>query len=290
MKTATIARIYLVIVLLLVVLVSSYVQLILALILLAVQLLSVYKPPKKGLNLVLSFSSLIFAPLALETLVGPLYSVLLTIPTLFLLDQSLKEYASSQVFDFPKAGRHASGVLKALATGLTLVFSISVILWNTTLMLTIALLTIYCAFLLAYVFHKIPKLPLQSSASLSRIVVGDTDSKKLTVTGKNTCPVNVRLQSANSWVKVEPSNFTLPSQKIADASLRFTPPLAGPSQIQLQASITDERGLILTGQILQAVDLHIIPRAKYAQWLAEQIFSSDISWRGHVNRDFTIHF
>ena len=32
----------------------------------------------------------------------------------------------------------------------------------------------------------------------------------------------------------------------------------------------DSRGLVVTGQVLQPVDLHIIPRAKYAKWLANK--------------------
>ena len=82
------------------------------------------------------------------------------------------------------------------------------------------------------------------------------------------------LQSADSWVKVDPTIFNLTEQDVADVNLRFTPPLAGPSKILIQAAIVDPRGLLLTGQVLDPVDLHIIPKAKYARWLAEKFLQT----------------
>ncbi len=106
-SAAKVARAYLVIVLVLSVLVSSYLQLGLALALLIIQLYSTYKPPRASLNLVLVVGSLIFAPLALEGLAG-VYAVLLMVPALFLLDESLKNFALTQTSSFSHAGRSAS--------------------------------------------------------------------------------------------------------------------------------------------------------------------------------------
>ena len=78
----TITKTYFVTVLLLAILVSPLPQLGIALALLIIQLISTYRPPKASLNLVLTLSSLIFAPLALSALAGGVFSVLLMIPTL----------------------------------------------------------------------------------------------------------------------------------------------------------------------------------------------------------------
>ncbi len=151
LTAGTIARAYLVVVLVLSVLVSSPLQLGVALALLAVQLYSAYKPPKASLNLVLVVSSLVFAPLALEALAG-LYAVLLMVPAMFLLDRSLKDFALTQTFSFSRAGRSASIVLKTLGAGLLLVFGVSVVLWNVTLMLTTVVLMGYLAVVITRCF------------------------------------------------------------------------------------------------------------------------------------------
>ena len=77
LNAGTIARAYLVIVLLLAVVVSPPFQLGLSLVLLVIQLYCAYRPPKASLNLILVVASLVLAPLAVEALVGAAFAVLL---------------------------------------------------------------------------------------------------------------------------------------------------------------------------------------------------------------------
>ena len=269
-SAGTIARAYLVTMLLLAVLASSPFQLGLAIVLVAIQLFCAYKPSNSSLNLVLTVGSLVFAPLALEALVGGLFAVLLVIPALLVLNQALRYYAVTQVVSFSRKGRKASEVLKALAVGLILVLLVSVIAWNLTLTLTVVLLLGYAGFVSACILQRVPKTTLEVKKTWSRTVAGDTDSRIISFKGKARVPLRVFLQPVDSWVCVEPSSFTLASQDGMDATLRFTPPLAGPSTIQLQACSVDSMGLIVSGQVLEPIDLHIIPRAKFAQWLANK--------------------
>ena len=266
----TVAKAYFVTVLLLAILVSPLPQLGVALILLVIQLGSTYRPPKASLDLALVVGSLVFAPLAFSALAGGLYSVLLVIPALLLLDQNLKDNASSQLLVFTKAGRSVTGVLKALGSGLLLVFAASVIVWNITLMLTVAVLAVYLVVVLGCVLRKVPKMPFEESKTWIRTVVGDTASNLAHIKAKSGMPIFASLSSAESWVHVNSSEFVLPARGETDVDLRFVSPLAGPSKLRLQASAVDLRGLIQIDQILEPVELHIIPRAKYAQWLAKK--------------------
>jgi uncharacterized protein (DUF58 family) len=268
LNAGTIGRAYLVIVLLLAVTVSPPFQLGLSLALLALQLYCAYRPPKASLNLILVVVSLVLAPLTVEALVGAAFAVLLIVPALLLLDSSLKEYTSTQTFTFSRVGRSASSMLKSLGVCLGLVFLFSLAVSNLTLMLAASVLLIYLAICVVYVCQRLPKTALEESKTWSRIVVGDTDSKLVSLKTKARMPVQVFLEPADLWANVEPARFALAGQ--ADATLRFTPPLAGPSKVVLQASVIDSHGLIVTGQMLQPVDLHIIPRAKYAEWLANK--------------------
>jgi uncharacterized protein (DUF58 family) len=56
----------------------------------------------------------------------------------------------------------------------------------------------------------------------------------------------------------------------AIVNLAITPPLSGPSVLELRAFVVDPWGLIHTCQMLEAVELHVIPRARYAAWLAKK--------------------
>jgi hypothetical protein len=73
-----------------------------------------------------------------------------------------------------------------------------------------------------------------------------------------------------TWVRVKQSAFLLKSNKKIEVEVTYTPLLAGPTKIQLQASTLDTRGLIQTQQTLEPIELHVLPRAKYAQWLAKK--------------------
>jgi hypothetical protein len=276
----TVVKAYFTVVLLLAVLASPLPQLGIALVLLVIQLYSVYRPLRASLDLVLVVGSLVFAPLALEALAGQVFSVLFMVPAVFLLDQSLRDNASTQRFVFARVGMGATDVLRILGAGLLLVFGASVVVWNLTLVLTVAILIGYLAVMSAFVFFRVPRNALHEEKTWSRIVVGDTVAEVVNLKSEAGIPVIVSLQPVDSWVKVEPSNFILPIQGKIEAALRFSPPLSGPSKIQLQALIVDPRGLIQTNQILEPVDLHIIPRAKYAKWLANKYLERTASGMG----------
>lgn len=268
LNAGTIAKIYLVIALLLIVLFSQLLQLAIALTLLVIQLYCVYKPLKTSLNLVIVAASLIFAPLAFQALVGEIIAVLIIIPALLLLDSSLKEYALDQSFSFSKAARSATNILKSLGLCFGVILLASLVIFNLTLILTIAVLLIYLSISLLYTYWKVPSNALKESRSWSRTIVGDTDSKTITLKTNAKIPTKIFLQPVDSWVKLKPNIFNLASE--VDISVQFTPPLAGPSKISVQAAIVDSRGLMVTNQLLQPLDLHIIPKAKYAKWLANK--------------------
>ncbi len=269
LNVGTIARIYLIIALLFTVLFSPLLQLGIALTLLIIQLNCSYKPPRASLNLVVVVATLIFAPLAFQALVGEVFGVLLIIPALLLFDSSLKQYASTQSFSFSKVGRTTTTVLKSLAPCFGAILIASLILFNLTLMLTATTLFIYLATALLYTFRKVPLNALDESKTWSRILAGESDSKTIKIKNNSQTPTKLFLQSTDLWVKIEPTILT-PSEKSAEINLQFTPPLAGPSKISVQASIVDSRGLMVTNQLLQPMDLNIIPRAKYAKWLANK--------------------
>ncbi len=263
-------RAYLIVLLVLSILVSQPVQIGIAIAVLAIQLYSVYKQPRAGLNLVLVLASIILAPLALAGFAGDSLAVLLVLPALMLLDLALKDFALIQAFSFTRVGRSVSETFKRVGIALFLVFMVAVVAWNLTLALTSVLVIGYLSVLTIYINRKVPKLALETDKSWSRLVAGDSESMTFRVKSKARMPILVSLQTTNPWASVEPSNFILSAKGEVEATLRFTPPLAGPSKLEVQASFCDSRRLLQTGHILQPLDLHIIPRAKYAAWLANK--------------------
>jgi len=266
----TILKAYLMLILLAAMLISPPPYSIVALILLILQVYLIYRPLRAELSLALAFSVIILTPLTLEPSAGKLFSTFLMIPALPLLDQSLRENALNQFFGYSKGGRKFTTIMRALATTLLLVCMLSLLLLNEMLMLTSILLTGYLAIVLAYIFYKIPKMPLEESKTWSRVVVGDTIRMPITLKGKANVPFHVLLEPSHSWIRLKPSKLMLAAEEKEEINLVVAPPLAGPSKPQLQALAIDPWGLTQISQVLEPVELHIIPRARYAEWLARK--------------------
>lgn len=266
----TILKAYLILIFLVAMLSSVPPYSIVALVLLALWLYSFYKPLRAELTLTLTVTTLTLTPFALQSLAGPFFSAFLIIPTVPLLDQGLRMNALNQSFTYSKAGRKATTMLKALATTFSIVFVSSLILLNYMLMLTSIILVSYLAFVLLYILRAIPKLALEESKTWRRVLVGDAAEVPLTLKSKAKTLLQVCLRAPQQWIHLQPSRFAMEMHAEANINLTFTPPLAGPSKLQIHALTVDPWGLTQTNQLLDPVELHIIPKARYAEWLAKK--------------------
>jgi len=264
----TISRVYLILALLAVVILSPLSYLFIALVLILLQIYCIYKPLRADLNLVLTFSSLFIVPLTLQDLAGGLLAALFIIPALPLLDQNLREYTSNQNFR-PLEGRRPTILLQTLMLAIFIVFVISLVLANWTLSLACALLATYFIAVSAYIIYSIPRDPLHSSYARIRIIVGDTSNVSLAIESNSKLTLHALFTSPHSWVDIDPTKLEIGKYGVK-LNLALTPPLSGPSQPQFQAFITDPWGLIRMNYNLQPVEMHVIPKAKYARWLAKK--------------------
>lgn len=263
------ARVYLLALLVFATLFSSVYQLGVALGLIGVLLYLFYKPVKAGLNVVLVVGLLVFAPLVFEALVG-VYGALLLVPALLLLDEGLRGFASSQGLAFRGVGRSPSGALRALVVGLLLVFVVGVVVWNLALLFGVVVLLCYVGVAVLFTVWRVSGVSLREEGSWSRVVVGNAEAAKFRLMGRVRVPLLVSLRPVDAWVSVAPSDFLVTPKAETEVSVKFTAPLAGPSKLRINACYADMRGLVEVGQVLEPLDLHIIPRARYAAWLANK--------------------
>ncbi|MCW4029798.1 MAG: DUF58 domain-containing protein [Candidatus Bathyarchaeota archaeon] len=271
-----ILKIYFVIVLLGGTLVSPLPLFGLALALLLLQVYTAAKPPQPSANIAITIATLIFAPLTLTMLVGEWAAVLFILPGIELLDLNLQANKTSPSA-FSKVPRRATTVSKTLVATLAVAFLAALTLQNITLLLAAFVVLIYLAAILGYSLHKIPLNPLKETNTWNRIIVGNTANNHTKITSKTSLPLTATLTSTEPWVVVEPKKLIFTNQTPEKISLTYTPPLAGPSSLQLQAITLDPRGLLQHNQTLEPLSLHIIPRAKYARWLAEKYLKQTTS-------------
>ncbi len=146
---------------------------------------------------------------------------------------------------------------------------LSPVLNKPTLLLAGIALALYLLGVLIGIFLTIPRLPLTSATVKKRIIAGTTGSLSLHITSQASVRMHSHLSPSDSWVKATPRRLILNRGK-TKLDINFAPPLAGESCPQIQVSAIDPRGVIRIDQILEPVQLQVIPRAKYAEWLARK--------------------
>jgi len=248
-----------------------------ALILLLVMLFVTFRPLKPRLNLVIMALALFLVPLAFEPLLdylaydaSPIPELIVavgTLPIIYLLDLNLRHHAQGITLEHSTSERYPTVTLRALF-GLALgILLLSLIVGNDILLSTAIILNLYLLAILIRVLRAVPRLPLDVPTVQKRIIAGTKAEISLYVTSKALITLHFALSPVDSWVRIRSQRLTLNKVKI-ELNATVTPPLAGPSRPQLLASIIDQWGFIQTNQVIEPINLYVIPRARYAAWLA----------------------
>jgi len=283
-------QIYLLIILLAATVLSSLPYSPLAFILLLVILFITFRPLYPKLNIVITVATIFLLPLVLKplleyltytTLLSPvplslgifimtpiqIIAVIATLPAIYLLDYSLRQNAQNMTPAHHIKGRYITNIPTTLFISTLIILLVSVMVNNPILFFTSIMLVVYLLTILIRVLHAVPRLPLDIPIIRKRIIAGTTADISLHPVSKASIRLHSLLSPIDSWVRIIPHRFTLHGAKM-ELNLTITPPLAGPLHPQLEASVIDPWGFIQVNQLLQPVELHVIPRAKYAEWLA----------------------
>jgi len=239
-------------------------------------------PLSPRLSVVITVATVFLVPLVLAPLLNYLtYTAVLSLravsimaaisilPVIYLLEYDLRQNAQNieaLTRGRPK-GRYITTISRTLFAATLAILLVSLILNNLTLLFTGIIFTLYLLVILIRVLLAIPRLPLDVPTLGKRVIAGTTADVSLYATSEASLRLHSLLSPADPWVKVTPRRFILSRAK-TELSLTITPPLAGPSHPQLQVSVMDPWGFIQVNQLLEPVALHVIPRAKYAEWLA----------------------
>jgi len=163
--------------------------------------------------------------------------------------------------------RHATPILNALFVSILAMLLVSFILDNRVLLFTGIILVFYLLVILIRVLPAILRLPVDVSAVGKRVIAGTTADISLHATGKAPMRLHCLLSPVDPWIETTLQRFTLNRTRI-EINLAITPPLAGPTHPQSQLSMIDPWGFIQVNQVIEPVELDVIPRARYAEWLA----------------------
>ena len=112
------------------------------------------------------------------------------------------------------------------------------------------------------------RFPLRFEAQQVRILAGAEKSVSLLAQNDASLSVRIHLVASSPEVNLRQQIFELlkGQRRIVDGVVK--PTLAGPRQPNLLAFALGPWGLMEAGALLTPLELHVIPRARYAAWLA----------------------
>ena len=231
-----------------------------------------WRPPKPTLRLLTDFFLFFAIALSLTTRLGPFISLPVSLPMLALVTLDLQEAAASPMRLDSGFRRSPTRIGVALPAVAIAAIGGSWLLGSVPLLLTSAVAIAYFGVLFAVVLKRLPGKPVEEIQVHQRIVAGTRSEVEMRLTSKTTIGGMVSLESPYPWLKVSPNRLPLKEKTLA-VKMALSPPLSGPSLIRIAGRATDRWGLIQVRFDLEPVQLHVVPRARYAAWLARKYLS-----------------
>ena len=250
------------------------------LVLLVLVLATTLKPLPPRLDLVIYSAVILIAPLVLAPPLGSrlvlpetviyLISVATVLPVFYLLDHSLRQHTLNTRLDIQKKpGIYLSGTLISLVIPPIIAMFLAVVIGSWALLYTGIAFLIYLVSRVLHVILTIHRSPLSARNTSVRIIAENSGDMSLDITNNASTPIHCQFGTPEPWLEIVPLAAILRKGRIR-LDLSYTPPLAGNSRPQLSVIVKDLRGLVQIFQVLEPLVFEIIPRARYAEWLARK--------------------
>lgn len=199
-----------------------------------------------------------------------LLSVLVALPVLGAASWDLQGISPTSLSRSTSKRRRPTNTCLTLLLICFLLLFLSFPLGNRTLSLASALPIAFVAILLIAALRYMPSKPLQEEMEKLRLVAGNKGEAQAGILSLSKIKGIVSLKSPYDWVNVEPESFYIDRGSSVSLDITATPSLSGPSEIELIADAVDQWGLIHIPFKITPVSLYVIPRARYAAWLARK--------------------
>jgi hypothetical protein len=200
--------------------------------------------------------------------------VLISLPLIYGIEQELvKTSATIKYLESAKENsRRFTSVSLSVILSLASVLIVALLTGTTMLLVPVAALTLY---FLIVGFISLRKMPLRSVKAVPiqhQMVAGTSDSLQVELEIDTPVGGLLMLKSPYDWMEVSPEALGMKNRKPV-VELVLTPELSGPSDLRLYVQDVDRWGLFRRSYHIEPVKMFIIPRARYAAWLAEKYLS-----------------
>ena len=225
------------------------------------------------INLLTEYFMFFAVALLFTPQVGPFFSLLMALPVLLLINHSLQETAELLTYQDTRYTRRPTNIFVTLLLIAVLMLGVAGLVGSLTLLLSGAIIIIYFGVLVAIVLCQLPSKPVVEEQVKQRMVAGSRAHLDIKLTVKTKTGGLLFVESPYEWVKVDPNILSLKRNDLV-VKVSLSLGLSGPSIVKLKGQAVDRWGLIQVNFELEPVRLYVIPRARYAAWLARRYLAA----------------
>ncbi|MFP4641259.1 MAG: DUF58 domain-containing protein [Dehalococcoidia bacterium] len=199
-----------------------------------------------------------------------LLSVVAALPVLGPACWDLQEISPTSLSHSTSKRRRPTNTCLTLFSISFLLLFLSFPLGNRVLSLASAIPIAFLGILLTVGLRYMPSKPLEEKMEKLRLVAGNKGEVQVGMLSSSKIKGVVLLSSPYDWAKAEPESFYIDRGSSVSLNITATPSLSGPTEIEFIADAVDRWGLIHFPFKIKPVSLYVIPRARYAAWLARK--------------------
>jgi uncharacterized protein (DUF58 family) len=272
-------RIYLLSLLFFVFLVGPVPDLFLAIVLLLLQVASLYRPPPPHIELTLTVVTLFLVSAGLASIAGWLIALLVLLPAIPTLEGQILRLASHRRPGPFREGLSLTTILRSSVWTLGGMVTLGILSGNPSILGTSFFLVTALAIRGVYEFRVFRQLPLNIESKSLRLLVNSHGYGALNMRNKAPFHLTVNAGSHEKWLTLPPSSLKVQVGQEAQVDFEVKPPYSGKNEPVVQITVTGPWGLLSLGFTVKPLVLHVIPKARHAAWLARRYLET--SREGH---------
>jgi uncharacterized protein (DUF58 family) len=238
-----------------------------ALIALLLFLLMQWRPINSLTGLLTGYFAFFTLTVLWESPVNFIISNTISLPALVLITQGM---LAVRVAPVKKSGSYSRTLTRIAVTTLVIdvtMLGVSLALDSSALLIASVLALVFLG-MFGGLSLRAPAMPLEVSPVQLRVLAGSRADVQVVLKERVRSGGSLYLFSPYEWLRIHKPSMALTGDRIT-LEMTVSPPLSGPSGIEIKALLLDRWGLVQTGFNLDVLRLHVIPRARYASWLAK---------------------
>ena len=204
---------------------------------------------------------------------GPYFAFLISLPVLPAVEMRLRDIGRLTQPGKSRRKRSPTNIFIVIVSITLAVLVFGAITGSISLILAGGAVIIYLLAAGIYILRTLPLHPVTAEPVLLRVVAGSEGQTDIILRGKSGLKATLFLESPYDWFKIAPAAFIPLTAAGAVLKATAVPPLSGPEDIKMQSTVIDPWGLTQTRFEIEPVKLIVVPRARYAEWLAKKYMS-----------------